>query len=118
MMLNEIEYPRDQLCSWAAFLAPIFAAIGGGSAAAGVATAIGTAATVAAAGTSIAQATKAPPKMGGPEAVNPPDAAQATAAVAQERTRTAQRSGYRSTMLSSQLAQYSANPTGKTTLGG
>jgi hypothetical protein len=87
------------------------AAIGGGSAVAGAGIVGSTAATI---GSSVAAATRKAPEM--PQAPTP-EPAQATAAVATERKQLQQKAGYRSTLLTNQLSNYSANPGGKTLLG-
>jgi hypothetical protein len=107
-----------------AALGPILGAIGsaatGGGLAAGsiggiVAGGAVVASTAATVGTSIYSAVKPGPKM--PDAPATPEPAQATAAVATERKQLQQKAGYRSTLLTNQLSQYSANPGGKTLLG-
>jgi len=93
-----------------AALGPIISWIG--SNAAVISSVASTAATI---GTSVAAANRPEPKIEAPTAA--PEAAQATAAVATERKQLQQKAGYRSTLLTNQLSQYSANPGGKTLLG-
>jgi hypothetical protein len=102
-----------------AAIGPIIASIGsaiGGVTAGGLATAAATTAAVAGAASSIVSATRKAPEA--PKSPLTPDQdPKVTGAVATERKQLAQKQGYKSTLLTNQLSQYSANPGGKTLLG-
>jgi len=93
-------------------LAGIGSAVSAAGGASGIAAGVGAAASVAGAGASIASSMKKAPDI---KPISGPDPKLAEAEKAQQRQRATQRQGYRSTILSDALKEYS--PQGKIRLG-